>query len=502
MRWTEAAQLEVIFDEVPTKNSSHYLLEAYPNVPLDLPFLRMTMTLLTLPPIPKLNSEFVTDGVDTAILTQSLTPTLKCASRMDAEALNCTFKENCVCTPAEFKVICECEDPDIAKEFDQIQQKLPIKTAYWELSKPKEAPLTAKIPQMVSSEIVINFHTNMDAAHLEISNHNCIVADAPLKGCYNCPKGAVAIVRCIAEEDTFGEILCAHHSFVVSCAPEGPETTLHFHLDSARHLFECTITCGQVKNTFRNMEPMHNERTLEEQLRDLLEALPPLPSKEDLHEAIFRHALELRDCISAVDTLETRLKALRSLQASLSDRKHEAQYLDLYADYLRARNFLTEELENETVFEKEIRAAIERLQQIVIDTREEVLHKISEQRDSSRAESPEGLEHRELRIIKENSEFAEGIKEEEDAQMDPEEEEVPPPELAEDEESGEEDDGDRQGSPPAQEERHVADNNVQLGAEEPEEEEPEAVEPPRSDCAESRMKSEARSRPSSTWMTY
>ncbi|KAK6060685.1 hypothetical protein COOONC_01654 [Cooperia oncophora] len=133
-------------------------------------------------------------------------------------------------------------------------------------------------------------------------------------------------------------------------------------------------------------------------------------------------------------------------------------------------------------FEKGIRAAnIERpCKQIVIDTRE-VLHKISEQRDSSRAESPEGLEHRELRIIKENSEFAEGIKEEEDAQMDPEEEEeVPPPELAEDEESGEEIRLIRQGSPPAQEERQedVADNNVQLGAEEPKEEEPEAVEPP------------------------
>ncbi|KAK6058878.1 hypothetical protein COOONC_03536 [Cooperia oncophora] len=137
----------------------------------------MTMTLLTLPSIPKLN---------------------------DAEALICTFKENCVCTPTEFK----------------------------------------------KSTII-----------------TCIVADAPLKGCYNCPKGAVAIVRCIAEEDTFGEILCAHHSFVVSCAPEGPETTLHFHLDSARHLFECTITCGQVKNTFRThqgryiwlvQDPAHN----------------------------------------------------------------------------------------------------------------------------------------------------------------------------------------------------------------------------------------------------
>ncbi|KAK6041123.1 hypothetical protein COOONC_21372 [Cooperia oncophora] len=160
------------------------------------------------------------------------------------------------------------------------------------------------------------------------------------------------------------------------------------------------------------------------------------------------------------------------------------------------RNFLTEELENETVFEKEYRAAaIERLQAnpraAVIDTRKKFsIRCCCSSEHSSRAESPGGLEHRELRIVKENSEFAEGIKEEEDAQMDPEEEEeVPPPELAEDEESGEEDDGDRQGSPPAQEERQedVADNNVQLGAE-PEEEEPEAVEPPEVRLARMRMK--------------
>ncbi|KAL6735849.1 hypothetical protein Aduo_006256 [Ancylostoma duodenale] len=211
------------------------IIEAIPNIPIEIATLQITMTMLMLPPIPKLNSEFIRDNEDTAIWPGAITPSLRCKSRSNAESLNRTFFDNCQCAAAEFKVRCECAQADVAncKEFDQLQQQVSLKTAYWELNKNKNASLTAKLPQLVSSEIVVNFHQTLDTTTVQVNNQNCAVQSTSPEGCYHCTKGAIATIQWTAEKRTLGEVLRGQRAFVIACAPEAVNSMLRFNIYSA-----------------------------------------------------------------------------------------------------------------------------------------------------------------------------------------------------------------------------------------------------------------------------
>ncbi|VDO41510.1 unnamed protein product [Haemonchus placei] len=110
------------------------------------------MTSLTMPPMPQLSNEFITDGTDTAIYTGKMIPNLFCGKQRAAATLNCTSAENCKCVPAGTKVRCEFPPSDVAGEFSHIELELPVERLSWELKKGKDAAPTAKIPNLVSSE--------------------------------------------------------------------------------------------------------------------------------------------------------------------------------------------------------------------------------------------------------------------------------------------------------------------------------------------------------------
>uniref|UniRef100_A0A183GI98 Phlebovirus_G2 domain-containing protein n=1 Tax=Heligmosomoides polygyrus TaxID=6339 RepID=A0A183GI98_HELPZ len=228
-----------------------YVTSLIPNVPKELSRLQLTITSLSMPPTPKLNSDFISDGIDTAIWAATTKPNLRCNTWVAADKLNCTFFNDCKCAPAESKVTCDCTHSDIAEEFGNIQLKLPVKTASWELERRPNNPLTAKIPHLVSSEIFMTFHGLVDRAIIEVHNYTCGIENAPLQGCYHCAKGAIAYVRCTSSEETQGEVLCAQNAFVVPCAPNGPMSTLRFHLDDARQLIDCTVSCGGLLHHFK-----------------------------------------------------------------------------------------------------------------------------------------------------------------------------------------------------------------------------------------------------------
>ncbi|KAK5977112.1 hypothetical protein GCK32_012485, partial [Trichostrongylus colubriformis] len=50
----------------------YYIVNVLPNVPVNLPSLQITMTMVTIPPMPALNTEFITDGTDTSIWKEIL----------------------------------------------------------------------------------------------------------------------------------------------------------------------------------------------------------------------------------------------------------------------------------------------------------------------------------------------------------------------------------------------------------------------------------------------
>lgn len=86
----------------------------------------------------------------------------------------------------------------------------------------------------------------------DTSDMKCTIMDSALERCYHSAKTAASRLRCTAPQETFCEI----HTMIAKCfycffAPSNPETPLRFHLDSARQLLECTVTCGNVNSSFK-----------------------------------------------------------------------------------------------------------------------------------------------------------------------------------------------------------------------------------------------------------
>ncbi|KHJ89034.1 integrase core domain protein [Oesophagostomum dentatum] len=248
-RWREEVKMEISTEDFSSGKES-YVFPLTPNVPIELPGMQITMTSITLPPTPLLNDHFITDGRDTAVWKNIITPHLHCSNYSEALSMNCTMMDDCRCAAAENKVVCQCTPSNVTREFEQVTAKLPIRTPLWELSKEHNVSVTAKIPQMVSAEFIINFHKTIAMTLLEVENQQCSVDNSVLEGCYRCTKGATAHIRCRSPTTTMGEVLCDHDAFIVQCAPDSPETILRFHLDSARQGLECTVKCGQNSQRF------------------------------------------------------------------------------------------------------------------------------------------------------------------------------------------------------------------------------------------------------------
>ncbi|KAK6010811.1 hypothetical protein OSTOST_24122 [Ostertagia ostertagi] len=82
-------------------------------------------------------------------------------------------------------------------------------------------------------------------------------------------------------------------------------------------------------------------RAAEQQLRELVQALPPLPSAAELHDKIVQYCIDFHDCTKAVTSLENRVNELRVSYDSLTNRIHQAEYLELQSDHLRLRVLFT-----------------------------------------------------------------------------------------------------------------------------------------------------------------
>ncbi|KAK6033953.1 hypothetical protein COOONC_28552 [Cooperia oncophora] len=145
LRWTEEVKLEIIVEDLHSKELRYWHgAQLVPNVPL--------------------NSGFITEGYDTAIWFNTITPNLFCESRRAAETLNCRFSGNC---KAESKVRCECPLYDVAEKFNHIPRKLPVRAPQWELGKRHNSPIVAKTPHLVSSEFLLSFHETFDTTFVD-----------------------------------------------------------------------------------------------------------------------------------------------------------------------------------------------------------------------------------------------------------------------------------------------------------------------------------------------
>ncbi|KHJ87947.1 hypothetical protein OESDEN_12267 [Oesophagostomum dentatum] len=248
-RWVEAAKVKFTHVDTSLGRTFSYTAFMRPNVPIKWKIFTITLTSVTVPPIPLLNSAFITDGNSTALWDSHLSVPLRCPNRTAAKTLACEVVENCKCFPAENHANCKCVDTSVSPIFNDLRNRLPAVFPSVSFKIDNERKVQAVIPSMTTSEVIISIQDNVKT-NVMVDDNICSVGNSIIFGCYNCAKGAEAQISCSSSRKTQAEISCDSASFTVDCDPQGALSTLRFSLSKARIHLVCSVSCGAIVTKF------------------------------------------------------------------------------------------------------------------------------------------------------------------------------------------------------------------------------------------------------------
>ncbi|KAL6727983.1 hypothetical protein Aduo_009802 [Ancylostoma duodenale] len=155
-RWSETAKVEIKhFDTIQGKTRT-YIAHMRPNIPVAWNSFSFTLSSVTVPPTPLLNTHFITDGNNTAIWDSHMIPPLQCPNKFAAETLNCTVVEDCTCYPAETQANCKCREANISVWSNNVQHMLPIVQPAVSFARTNHGQVRATIQNMITAEIILN----------------------------------------------------------------------------------------------------------------------------------------------------------------------------------------------------------------------------------------------------------------------------------------------------------------------------------------------------------
>ncbi|PIO62972.1 hypothetical protein TELCIR_15448 [Teladorsagia circumcincta] len=279
-RWNE----EILVEVSVTKYGSRTKLTTAsltPSIPHMIDSMKFTITSLTIPPTPALQSHFITEGKHVALWKNAYSPTLQCASKQEAENLQCEVHPTCSCQPAEMMVNCVCTNYNLIDDFNgQLENRLPVRRPWITFEEDHTAEgvsVRATIPNLSTAEILVTVNDEFDKSVKEVTDSICKVDTTEITGCYNCPQGATAEITCISQEDeTVAEIHCEDYTFSVPCTAKGTVSSLLFNFQRAQVYRSCTSACGTTKTGFKisgilHSCTFHKKRGCRE---SLLQALP------------------------------------------------------------------------------------------------------------------------------------------------------------------------------------------------------------------------------------
>ncbi|RCN34190.1 hypothetical protein ANCCAN_19965 [Ancylostoma caninum] len=250
-RWKEQVKLRVQIRRSNSHTFHTYVLAFHPNVPVQLTNMSLTLSVLSVPPLPGLDTHFITTGNTTALWKKESVTLLHCTSWRHARDLQCNLHDTCDCSAAESQVSCSCKESDLSFPFKDIANVLPAtRPPVRFLPHPRYA-VTAQVDQGVSAELILNMKELIDESITDVLNDDCTVDDTHIVGCYRCTKGATAEVRCIsATQPITAEVDCGTESFAIRCSPSGEVSHLHFLLPSAQTQMNCSVKCGSRQTSF------------------------------------------------------------------------------------------------------------------------------------------------------------------------------------------------------------------------------------------------------------
>lgn len=264
--WKEKVEIEIQSEDDSGKHQSTTVF-LQPTVPVTTGTIRLSLSSLAMPPTPALNAHFITDGDEMAIWYQQIQMPLKCQSREEAETLNCSSSHNCVCQSAELRVSCRCVDHDITSLFHgRLENRMPVRQPWisFEKSVSDNTSVTAVIPTLVTSELIVRIKEDIYIAKKEVTDTTCTIPNTIIRGCYRCGQGAVAELECTSNaEETRAEVRCQDHFFSVPCSADGRKSEIRFALTTARVGLECFVSCGQRATRFEITGILNWVRTIE-----------------------------------------------------------------------------------------------------------------------------------------------------------------------------------------------------------------------------------------------
>ncbi|KAK6017661.1 hypothetical protein OSTOST_16812, partial [Ostertagia ostertagi] len=272
-----------------------------PSIPHMIDSMKFTVTSLTIPPTPALQAHFITEGKHVALWKNTYSPTLRCASKQEAENLQCEVHPTCSCQPAETKVNCVCTDYNLMDDFNgQLENRLPIRRpwiTFEEDHTTEDVSVRATIPNLSTAEILVTVNDDFDTTVKEVTDSICKVDTTEITGCYNCPQGATAEITCTSQEDdTVAEILCDSYAFSVPCTTKGTVSSLKFNFQHAQVYLSCTSACGTTKTGFKIAGILHWTRTIHSAAERLLAGESNLYNELPVKPLLLQHAEAKRCC--------------------------------------------------------------------------------------------------------------------------------------------------------------------------------------------------------------
>ncbi|KAK6033114.1 hypothetical protein OSTOST_00683, partial [Ostertagia ostertagi] len=137
--------------------SSLIMKSSQPNVPIKIGAFTITLSSIGIPPIPLLNTFFITDGKNTSVWRTDTLPPLQCSTHSQARAMKCPVFDQCKCVPAENHINCNCRTLSVKAIFDDIRSKLPVIFPSLTFQQYFQSQVQAVISREVTSEIIMNF---------------------------------------------------------------------------------------------------------------------------------------------------------------------------------------------------------------------------------------------------------------------------------------------------------------------------------------------------------
>ncbi|KAK5971382.1 hypothetical protein GCK32_019047 [Trichostrongylus colubriformis] len=230
--WKEEVKLRMQIKRRSTNTFDTYTLALQPNVPVEIGTMTLTLSVLAPPPLPEMNTKFITTGETTALLRKETSPTLW----------------------SESQVRCQCEDNEIEKTFKDIGNILPVTRSFLKFKRHPRHAVLAEVSRGVSTELTLNVKENVDDMIVDAVGDTCSIDNTLIFGCYSCSRDAVAEIRCKSTKaETSAEIDCNGETFFVPCSSSGQLSRLQFMLTEAQVRMQCSVKCG--------LKPTHFEIT-------------------------------------------------------------------------------------------------------------------------------------------------------------------------------------------------------------------------------------------------